>query len=60
MILVHGDGRVERIHATGAVAIRGGPSDILLTLFKRIPLENLEIIGDAALAQLFIETINTD
>jgi uncharacterized protein (TIGR03083 family) len=57
---VHGDGRVERIHARGAVAIRGAASDILLALFKRIPIENLEIIGDAALARLFVEAMKTD
>jgi uncharacterized protein (TIGR03083 family) len=57
---VHGDGRVEPIHARGAVAIRGAASDILLALFKRIPIENLEIIGDAALARLFVEAMKTD
>ena len=35
---VHGDGRVERIHARGAVAIRGAASDILLGLLKRFQL----------------------
>lgn len=57
---VHADGRVERIHARGAVVIRGSASDILLALFKRIPIENLEIIGDAALARLFVEAMTTD
>jgi uncharacterized protein (TIGR03083 family) len=57
---VHGDGRVERIHARGAVAIRGTASDILLALFKRTPIENLEIIGDAALARSFVEAMKTD
>jgi uncharacterized protein (TIGR03083 family) len=57
---VHADGRVERLHARGAVAIRGAASDILLALFKRIPIENLEIIGDARLARLFVEAMNTE
>jgi uncharacterized protein (TIGR03083 family) len=58
--LVHGDGRVERVHARGAAAVRGAASDVLLALFKRIPIENLEIIGDVALARLFIEALKTD
>jgi uncharacterized protein (TIGR03083 family) len=57
---VHADGRVEPLHARGGVAIRGAASDILLALFKRIPIENLEIIGDTALARLFVEAMNTD
>jgi MDMPI C-terminal domain len=57
---VHGDGRVERIHARGAAAIRGAASDILLALFTRIPIENLEIIGDATLARSFVEAMKTD
>jgi len=57
---VHGDGRVERIHARGAVAIRGAASDILLALFKRIPIGSLEIIGDAALARSFVEAMKTE
>jgi uncharacterized protein (TIGR03083 family) len=57
---VHGDGRVERIHARGAVAIRGAASDVLLALFKRIPIENLEIIGDAPLARRFVDAMSTD
>jgi hypothetical protein len=56
---VHADGRVKPHHARGAVAIRGAASDILLALYKRIPIENLEIIGDAALARRFVEAMNT-
>jgi hypothetical protein len=57
---VDADGRVEPLHARGAVAIRGAASDILLALYKRIPIENLEIIGDAALARLFVGAMNTE
>ena len=57
---VRGDGRVERIHARGALAIRGAASDILLALYKRVPVEKLEIIGDATLARLFVEAMKTD
>jgi hypothetical protein len=57
---VHSDGRVERIHARGAVAVRGAASDILLALFKRVPMEHLEIIGDAALARSFVDAMKTD
>ena len=57
---MHADGRVQRIHARGAVDVCGAASDILLALFKRIPIENLEIMGDAALARLFVDAMKTD
>jgi uncharacterized protein (TIGR03083 family) len=57
---VHGDGRVERVHAKGDVAIRGAASDILLALYKRIPIVKIEIIGDTQLARLFVEAMHTD
>ena len=56
---VHPDGRVERIHAKGDAAIRGTASDLLLALYTRVPLDDLEVIGDTALARILIERINT-
>ena len=58
--LVHPDGRVEREHAKGDAAIRGTASDLLLALYTRIPLERVEVIGDAAVAEQFVAALNTD
>jgi uncharacterized protein (TIGR03083 family) len=57
---VQSDGSVERVHARGAVALRGTASGIVLALYKRIPIENIEIIGDAPLARLFVEAMHTE
>jgi uncharacterized protein (TIGR03083 family) len=57
---LHTDGRVERIHAKGDVAMRGAASDLLLALYKRIPLDRIDVIGDAALAETFVGRIGTE
>lgn len=54
------DGQVERTHAKGDVAVRGTASDLLLGLYARMPLAELDVIGDAALAQELLERIGTD
>lgn len=54
------NGNVEPIHAKGDVALRGTASDLLLAVFKRVGLDNLEVIGSEALAHEFIERINTE
>ena len=51
---VHPDGRVEPIHAKGDVALRGGASDLLLAVYGRVPLDQLDVIGDRAVAQAFL------
>lgn len=56
---VHADGRVEPIHAKGDVAIRGTASDLLLALYTRVPVDGLEIIGDAALAHELVARVGT-
>jgi uncharacterized protein (TIGR03083 family) len=40
---------IERVHAKGDVAARGTASDLDLYLWGRVPIESLEIFGDAAL-----------
>ena len=55
---IHGDGRVEALHAKGDVALRGTASDLLLALYSRVPLEALDVIGDAALAAQFVGKLN--
>jgi uncharacterized protein (TIGR03083 family) len=51
---VYPDGRIEPIHAKGEVALRGAASDLLLALYGRIPLDDLEVIGNHAVAQSFL------
>jgi uncharacterized protein (TIGR03083 family) len=41
---------VERGHAKGDVAVRGLAADLYLWLWGRVPLDRLEVFGDAALA----------
>jgi uncharacterized protein (TIGR03083 family) len=48
---------IKPIHAKGDVAIRGSASDLLLLLWRRIPLDRLEVIGDKAKAAHFFELL---
>lgn len=58
--LVHADGRVERSHAKADVAVRATASDLLLALYTRVPLEQVEVLGDTALAHRLVEIVNTE
>ena len=53
------DGRVDRAHAKGDVAVRGTASDLLLALYDRIPIESLDVIGEASVARHLVEHIDT-
>jgi len=44
-----------REHAKGDAAMRGAASDLLLALWRRVPLESLDVVGDAAVAQRFVD-----
>jgi uncharacterized protein (TIGR03083 family) len=57
---VHPDGRVEAIHAKGDAAIRGAASDVLLALYSRVPVDQLDLVGDTALAHELVARIGTD
>lgn len=52
--LVTADG-VTREHAKGDAAVRGPASDLLLALWRRRPLEGLEVLGDVAVAQQLLD-----
>jgi uncharacterized protein (TIGR03083 family) len=52
--IVQPDGQVEPIHAKGDVALRGTASDLLLTLYNRLPLDALDVIGDRTVAEAFL------
>jgi hypothetical protein len=43
-----------REHAKGACALRGPASDLLLVLWRRLPVGRIEVIGDAAVADAFV------
>jgi uncharacterized protein (TIGR03083 family) len=52
--VLHEDGTIETTHARGDVALRGAASDLLLVLYRRLPLDAVEVIGDQGIAeQLF-------
>lgn len=53
------DGRVDRAHAVGDVALRGTASDLLLALYNRIALDALEVIGRESIAQHLVERVDT-
>src|SRR4051812_17934065 len=54
------NGNVERIHAKGDVALRGTASELLLAMFDRVGIDNLDVIGNEALGRELIERINTE
>jgi uncharacterized protein (TIGR03083 family) len=56
---VHPDGRVDPTHDKGDVAIRGTASDLLLALYTRVPLTDLDVVGDASVAHEFVARMNT-
>ena len=58
--VVHADGRVEAIHAKGDAAIRGSASDVLLALYSRVPVDQLDLVGDTALAHELVARIGTE
>lgn len=45
---------VAREHAKGDCALRGRASDLLLALWRRVPLSSVEVIGDVDVAARFV------
>lgn len=45
---------VSREHAKGDCAIRGAASDIVLALWRRLPIDAVDIVGDEAVAARFL------
>lgn len=56
-LLTFGDGTVavEAAHAKGDVALRGSAEDLLLALWRRRPLADLDVIGDDLLADRLLD-----
>ena len=60
--LVRADGdsgvAVTREHAKGDAAMRGTAADLLLVLWRRLPLDAVEVIGDRAAAERLVARTN--
>ena len=56
-LLTFGDGTVavDATHAKGDVALRGSAEDLLLALWRRRPLDALDVIGDDLLAERLLD-----
>jgi uncharacterized protein (TIGR03083 family) len=51
---------VARKHAKGDCAIRGTANDILLALWRRVPVAELDVVGDRDVAERFIAHTGND
>ena len=45
---------VTREHAKGGCALRGSAADLLLALWRRVDLDQVDVVGDADLAARFV------
>ena len=48
---------VSRLHRKGDVALRGSAQNLMLTVWRRRPLDGLDIVGDRAVAQALYDGI---
>jgi uncharacterized protein (TIGR03083 family) len=55
---ISSNGRVERVHQKGDVALRAPAADLLLSIYKRVPIDVVEFIGDDALGRQFVSRID--
>jgi uncharacterized protein (TIGR03083 family) len=51
-------GRLARAHAKGDVAVRATASDLLLALYNRVRIDDLDVIGDAAIARELVARVD--
>lgn len=51
---------VTREHAKGECALRGAASDLLLALWRRLPVSALDVVGDAAVGAALLAMTNLD
>jgi uncharacterized protein (TIGR03083 family) len=58
--IISADGHVEPQHAKGDVALRGPASDLLLALYQRVPLGQLDVVGDTAVADDLVSRLKMD
>jgi uncharacterized protein (TIGR03083 family) len=52
--LADGGSEVTREHAKGDCALRGTANDLLLVLWRRLPLSAADVVGDAGVAARFV------
>ncbi|MGH9271435.1 MAG: maleylpyruvate isomerase family mycothiol-dependent enzyme [Ilumatobacteraceae bacterium] len=52
------DDVVTREHAKGDAAIRGSAHDVLMVLWRRQPLDSVDVVGDGAVAERFVARPN--
>ncbi len=52
------DGAFERTHAKADVALRGTASDLLLALYNRVPVDELDVVGDASIAREMVARVD--
>lgn len=48
---------VHATHAKGDVALRGPASDLLLTMWRRRPIADLDVVGDAIVAERLLDVV---
>jgi uncharacterized protein (TIGR03083 family) len=51
---------VSAEHAKGDVALRGTASDLLLALYRRAPIEVLDVVGDRGVGERFLARTNLE
>lgn len=51
---------VTREHAKGDAAMRGSAHDLLMVLWRRSPIDNIDCVGDVAVAQRFVARTDLD
>ena len=62
-LVTPGDGlemTVTREHKKGSVALRGAASDLFLVLWRRLPVDVVEAIGDVSVAERFLLRADLD
>jgi uncharacterized protein (TIGR03083 family) len=52
--------RVTREHAKGDCALRGTASDLALAVWRRLPLDAVDVVGDRAVAERFVAVLGLD
>ncbi|MET0325562.1 MAG: maleylpyruvate isomerase family mycothiol-dependent enzyme [Ilumatobacteraceae bacterium] len=62
LVTTDADGRyvVRREHAKGAAAVRGPAHDLLMVLWRRQPLDTVEVIGDRGVAERLVARTNLE
>lgn len=51
------NGKVDRAHAKGDVAVAGTASDLLLALYNRVMIGDLDVVGDESVARELVKRV---